>query len=989
VVDDMRAFLSRWVKADGRTILAVGAGRKADGSRRFFHVGFDGGDVDGVEARARREDARGNDVYLALARYGSATDAKGQPRRTQENAFGCASFQVDADVKGDGYGTVREAAEAVARAGKRIGVGTPNLGVGSGHGLHAYWTFADLVPKDRWLVLAHALTEALLAEGVRFDTACTKDLARILRVPETRNWKDPDAPEQVAGLWSRGPSDVAVFEAALAGRAHGGAKSVQPAVGAFGLPGGHAGLAAGAAAPPVSGAVSAGTVAEQDELGRGKVIDLSVVRRECLIMADAMDTGGEKYAEPLWRDLLLLTLFGDEPGNDTAHSISCRHPGYSASDTDAKLEVLRGQRMQALATDRPWGPPGCGRLDELWRGQFGSNPHCAACAHRGHIKSPIYAPDRQAVAQASAVGWGGAGVAAMPASERIGAYWPDFASGGMKRVAMDPKGGEKTMPVTEYHVRGPFLAKDEHGELDLVSFWSLRDWPPGRKPGDLGHRVTMPVSHINDARLFGRVLGDHGIGLADKDRQAVRDMYAAFTTQLRQRSVVRKLPKSLGWHDAPDLGKSGDRGFVIGGKFWLADGSGIETSLAGNPVASAYVPRGEVGRWLQAATAILADPRPHPHAMLAISLGSILLPLVGMRGAVSSFVSRESGYGKTTMAWLAASAWGHPEQSTNSLNDTFNSIISRAQFVGSLPTIVDDVRPTVWEAVDTLLFRFGQGKEKMRLNGSSQLQTAGTFDGSLITTSNLSVREMVQQGKLNAAALARINEYDVPLIGAAHTAGQAADVSLTLKSNYGVFGVLYVQRLLPEVERVRTALGAFIDKLTAFSAIHATDREARFQVATAAAAIVAAVEARRLGLAIDPARVQSLVVAKLKEGKAGRVALAAAPQGVTLLVEFLEDMADSKAVVDGPDLEFLGKRLPVAYLIDRQGRRLFVDARLFSDWLVKRKMPVKATFDDLDRHHNMRERVIPIARNVAAIASTRRRTLILPCLRPPLDTLVH
>jgi hypothetical protein len=150
----MRAFLSRWVKADGRTILAIGAGRKADGSRRFFHVGFDGGDVDGPEARARREDARGNDVYLALARYGAATDAKGQPRRTQENAFGCASFQVDADVKGDGYGTVREAAEAVARAGKRIGVGTPNLGVGSGHGLHAYWTFADLVPKDRWLVLA-------------------------------------------------------------------------------------------------------------------------------------------------------------------------------------------------------------------------------------------------------------------------------------------------------------------------------------------------------------------------------------------------------------------------------------------------------------------------------------------------------------------------------------------------------------------------------------------------------------------------------------------------------------------------------------------------------------------------------------------------------------------------------------------------------------------------------------------------------------------
>jgi hypothetical protein len=877
---EMRVFLSRWVVADGRTILAIGAGRRQDGSRRFFHVGFDGGDVDGPVAAAIREDGRGNDVYLALARYGAATDAKGQPRRTGDNAFGCASFQVDADVKEGGYQSVREAAEAVALAGTKAAAGS-----GSFH-------------------------PALSAGDVR------------------------------------------------------------------NAPGG----------TPAKG--------EAGELGTGRKVDLAVVSRECLIMADAVDSGGEKHAEPLWRDLLMLTLFGEEEDDRTAHAISCRHPGYSASETDAKLELVKRQRLDAIARDKSFGPPTCGRLDELWRGQFGDNPHCAACAHRGHIKSPAYAPNRTGIAQASEAGFSGQGFPApgtpaseLPASERMGAYWPDFVSGGMRQVVVDPKVGEKAVLVTEYHVRGPFLAKDEHGDLDLVAYWSLRDWPAGRGDDDLGHRVAMPVAHINDTRQFARVLGLHGIGLSDRHRQGVRDMYAAFTTQLRQFSAVRKLPKSMGWHDAPDLDPD-RQGFVVGGKFWLADGTGIETSLGGNPVASAYEPRGTLARWLQAAATILTDPRPHVHAMVGISLGSILLPLVGMRGAVSSFVSPESGYGKTTMAWLAASIWGHPEKSTGALNDTFNATIHRAQFTACLPTIVDDTRPSQWEIVEMMLFRFTQGKEKLRLSGSAQLQEAGTFDGALILTGNAFISELIAQGRLGAAALARITEYQVPLIGTAHDASAVAAAMVTLKSNYGTFGVRYVQHVLANVDRIRTTLATLIDQLTTFAAVHPTDREARFQVATVAAAIVGAMEARRLGLPIDPVLARDLMVGKLKSGRTGRLAAATTPQGVSLLVEFLEDQADSKAVLTGSHVDFIGKRLPISYVVERAGKRLFVDARTFTDWLVKRRAPVRATFDDLAAHHHMNERLTVLARGVAAVGNVRRRVLIMPCLRSPLDTLV-
>jgi hypothetical protein len=87
-------------------------------------------------------------------------------------------------------------------------------------------------------------------------------------------------------------------------------------------------------------------------------------------------------------------------------------------------------------------------------------------------------------------------------------------------------------------------------------------------------------------------------------------------------------------------------------------------------------------------------------------------------------------------------------------------------------------------------------------------------------------------------------------------------------------------------------------------------------------------------------------------------------------------------------VDFIGKRLPISYVVERAGKRLFVDARIFTDWLVKRRAPVRATFGDLAAHHHMNERLTVLARNVAAVGAVRRRVLIMPCIRSPLDTLV-
>jgi hypothetical protein len=977
--DTTRAFLSRWVRDDGKTIVAVATGRKADGHRYFRHFGFPSGDADGPRMMALGEDAKGNDVYLALARFGDEADDKGRPRRVAGNAVGCASFQADLDVKEGGYASLREAVGALAGACDTLSLPPPNVGVRSGRGLHVYWRLRSVLAAGRWQSLAELLTAALLGAGLRFDVAITKDIARILRVPGTRNWKDPGHPLPVSVAWWKDVDhDVGTFEAALARRAtsHQGAPLV-PAIlpGLGGGPGGAAGLAGATPSP------TAQAQAEPDELGGGRApppADLGNAVRECGIMGEAMQTGGKGYAEPLWRSLLLLCTFGDEPTDDTAHAMSCLHQDYSKADTDAKLTLIRTQYGQARAKGQPFGPPSCSVLDQLYRGQFGTNPHCAACAHRGHIKTPAYAPMRQNVQAASQIGWAGA-AARQPPSERVGNYWPDFVLGGMRTVFMTPKGVEEKRLVTEYHVRGPHLARDERGAEDVVAYWSLKDWP-ARQQGELGRRVAIPVAHINDPKLFARSLGENGLALPDHHRQETRTMYAAFTTQLRQYAVTRELPKSLGWHEA-----GGVRGFVIGGRYWRADGSDIETSPGTNPFASVYDPKGSLDEWMRAATFILTDLRPHLHAYLAGSLGSILLPMLNVHGAALSMWSRASGRGKTTMASLAASVWGDTVLSLASHNDTTNSIITRAQFTGCLPTPYDDARKD-WDEMGQFLFRYVSGKEKMRLTAGAQLQMAGGFDGLLMMTSNFPLVEMIGKGYLDRASQARILEGEVPPFHTVLPTSDADAAEKALANNYGHFGVRFARHALANYERLKGQVGTFLDKLTSLSAISPSDREARFQVATASVMLVAAIEARGLGLTLDPGIINTFLLTRLKELKALRAMAASTPQGVQLLTEFLDAYADNRFVVNGTTVEDRPRRSPLAYVVMRHQHGLRVSRTVISDWLIQRRIPPQPVLTEMLGFFGGHERTMSMTRDVLGAVGARQQVVLLPLRRQPLDT---
>ena len=62
--------------------------------------------------------------------------------------------------------------------------------VNSGRGVHVYWPLTEAVSAEQWLDAAERLKQACADNGLLADPAVTADVARILRVPNTNNYKD-------------------------------------------------------------------------------------------------------------------------------------------------------------------------------------------------------------------------------------------------------------------------------------------------------------------------------------------------------------------------------------------------------------------------------------------------------------------------------------------------------------------------------------------------------------------------------------------------------------------------------------------------------------------------------------------------------------------------------------------------------------------------------------------------------------------------------
>ena len=134
----------------------------------------------------------GSDAYFACAGFLTLHS------RHAANAAGASGFWIDVDcgegkaADGKGYATVNEAEQALWAFCTKVRLPEPTHIVYTGGGLHAYWAFDGFLDNASWKLRASKLKFLTNAHGLLADDTRTADIASVLRVPGTLNFKyDP------------------------------------------------------------------------------------------------------------------------------------------------------------------------------------------------------------------------------------------------------------------------------------------------------------------------------------------------------------------------------------------------------------------------------------------------------------------------------------------------------------------------------------------------------------------------------------------------------------------------------------------------------------------------------------------------------------------------------------------------------------------------------------------------------------------------------
>ena len=297
-------------------------------------------------------------VYLAQGMFRSPGEQKpGLPYpsaiRQEPNLVACKNLYMDMDVKEGAYGSTNEAFGALKDFTIKAKLPMPTIIVASGNGgLHVYWTLdTEFEPKE-FRRMAAQLVAAGIQYGLLFDRQCTSDAIRLLRVPDTWNFKGgPDVEAKPVTLRYLNPPEIGieVMRKALAPYktiiVHPASRSKSKSAG----PNDDLSGGMGREFPPAN---------------------IDEVAKHCPFIKNTLDAGGANLvAEPQWFLATALAQYCAEP-LQTAIRLCGKGQNATPEGIEAKLTECQRQRERRETI----GPPMCEKI-ALERAE------CAACPH--------------------------------------------------------------------------------------------------------------------------------------------------------------------------------------------------------------------------------------------------------------------------------------------------------------------------------------------------------------------------------------------------------------------------------------------------------------------------------------------------------------------------------------------------------------------------------------------------------------------------------
>lgn len=739
------------------------------------------------------------DTWYAPASFHHAeVNARGNKnvgKRNRDNAEQIKSFWADADIKAphdnkDPAKVFISEAEVVMWATaftKATGIPRPNIWVKSGYGLHLYWSFEDALDVPTWRAHAEALKAALIANNFKGDVNVVADAVRILRPPETKNFKVPAQPVDVyefvpAKLTQ--PDYPNSLLLPLIDKLPGYA----PASKTFGTTG--------------SGSSSSLNAARAGLSSRPR--DFTAMAANCEQVAQSLALGGLGDSRDFWWHLINLASFCED-GRDWAHKLGENDPRYIPADTDAQYDLaLADRKLQK-------GAPLCTTLDPLSK-----RPGvCQQCPHWTNpaIKSPFSVglqtlnpsdPDE------------------LPMKWRRDGGWIEHDESDEKKI--------NWVRVIEGNVTEPILDR-----IDAKLRLTFTYVPPNNPP----HTLCVDTVEL-DQRSAKSILSGRGMFVSDARAPATNRLLMSWIEKLQRECRVRSQPMpSFGWYKD----ESTYLGFASGGVCYTT-GGGEEQAPGADPLLlRRYAPQGTLAAWRQAAE-FIGGTSPELHVMIAVAFGAPLMELQGGAGAVLSFVGA-SGVGKTAATRAGQAVWAEPYTSVLSVDDTSTYKALAIGQVRQLPIYWDEAKAD--DEINKLIkeiHTFTQGRDKGRGTADVKMRTPGEWLTIYSISTNDSIRDLItsHHGDTEATLLrlleirvANKRTYDV----------RADMIESSLKTNRGEAGRIYARYIADHTTEIKAKLANKKQKL---DVLLKPSNDERFYVTTIAAIITGAELARDLGI---------------------------------------------------------------------------------------------------------------------------------------------
>jgi len=699
-------------------------------------------------------------VFIAMNTY------EGYSRKSEDARF-ARSFFLDLDVGQDPRKYPdKDAALSALNAFTATGLLPPPVVVDSGTGIHAYWLFNEDVPTREWRVYAEKF-KTFCSGKLLIDPVVTADAARIMRCPDTLNYKtEPPSPSRflTTQFWTY---DFEMFVEFL------GAEDVAPDPKSL------------FATIPKGLSKDIGDLDEEDpyEADFEELAQKSVDDEGGCAQVKHMLFNGDTLSEPLWRAQLSIVRYCLN-WETNIHEVSNTHPKYTAAETEAKAAALLNERgrvkVYTCATIEDLNPGGCNGCP--YRGKIGNPTHIVR-----RLRQPT-SPPQDAVRSNE-----------NPETIPVYTTYPQELA-PFKR---GPNGGVWYTPPAKKDKEGNWIPQRD------IELWKYDLYPIKRMyDPDSGDcflmRHIMPHDGIRDF-----LLPSSAVYASDKFKEKVTGAGVWFNPDLAPllvKYVVKWGEVLVGYKQAEQtrrqMGWTEDyNGFVIGDREYRRDGTVVKTAANSMVirVASLMQQVGEYTEWQEAAQK-LNRPGYEMHAFtMFCGFGSPILRYTPYKGVTVGLIGR-TGAAKSGALYAAASMWGEPYGlclSGAKKGATENALIQWMMGLKNIVFGLDEASNYESKDISDLLYRATQGKNKMRMSASDNSVRPIELMSALITilTSNQSMTDKMLQDKGNPdGELARYIEFQITKPS---TMGNAEGIEIfdTFRNNYGWTGPVYVQYL--------------------------------------------------------------------------------------------------------------------------------------------------------------------------------------------------